>query len=374
MRIGFVIPSFGPGGAERVGSLLCNFWSEQGHSVTAITFDAPATEPFYKLDRRVALRQINAFNVTRNPAWRLITNGRRLYRLRSAFRALQLNVVVSFMTEANIASLCAAYGLGIPVIVSERNQPDRPGLGRLRRALRQLCYPMSTALVVQTEEIARWAERLHASVYVLPNPVRPIAPSQAAARRRTKEHRLVAVGRLVPQKGYDLLIESFASLADAHPDWNLVIYGEGPARASLESRIGKLGLTNRVSLLGFRKDIEAVLDNADLFVHPSRFEGYPNALIEALAAGCAVVASACPGGTVEILDGGRYGLLVPREDVEALTGAIGRMMSDPTLRATYAECASQAVAHLNVEVIGARWLQLMGLVCGVESARGSAFQ
>ncbi len=98
---------------------------------------------------------------------------------------------------------------------------------------------------------------------------------------------------------------------------------------------------------------------ADLFVLPSRYEGYPNVLLEALASGCAVVATDCPGATAEILEGGKYGLLVEPGNVAALTAALERMMSDETLRRRFAAQAREAVSALDVGTVGRRWLELM---------------
>jgi glycosyltransferase involved in cell wall biosynthesis len=125
--------------------------------------------------------------------------------------------------------------------------------------------------------------------------------------------KLIAVGRLVPQKGYDLLIAAFAHVAASSPDWDLVIYGEGSERTALQGLIDALGLSRRILLAGNATAMEQVYAEADLLVHPARYEGYPNAIQEALAAGKAVIATDCPGATRELLGDGRYGVLVPSE-------------------------------------------------------------
>ena len=125
MRIAFVIPSLGAGGAERVASLLANEWSANGQEVTLVTFDAPGTEPFFALHPGIALRGLSAPAEPRGLLGKLSTNAARISRLRSVLREIDPDAVVAFMTEANVIALWASQELGVPVVVSERNQPDR---------------------------------------------------------------------------------------------------------------------------------------------------------------------------------------------------------------------------------------------------------
>lgn len=363
MRIAFVIPGLGPGGAERIASLLCNFWAAQGHSVTLITFEAVDALPFYSLHQRVAIRRLETPAGRLGLATKLATNVRRVRRLRKLLRELRPDTIVAFTTDANVVSLCAACGLGLPVVISERNQPERPGLGHAHNLARTICYRYASAAVVQTEQIADWFRtRFRIPVHVLPNPVQLDTGSDPhnspGPRGEGRDRILVSVGRLTSQKGFDILIKSFAKLAAKHPDWRLVIYGEGPDRTVLEKLRVDSMCSDRISLPGLTSDVQAVLENASLFVLPSRFEGYPNVLLEALSVGLPVVATDCPGGTREILADGTYGMLVPPDDVQAMTTALDTMMSSPALRESYAKNAREAVADLDVAIIGKRWLDL----------------
>jgi glycosyltransferase involved in cell wall biosynthesis len=169
-----------------------------------------------------------------------------------------------------------------------------------------------------------------------------------------------------------LLIESFARVAGSYPNWRLVIYGEGPERARLKAQIEQHGLSDRISLAGLFTDVEAVFSQADLFVLASRFEGYPNVLLEALSFACPVIATDSPGATAEILTGRQCGLLIPSEDVGSLADALDRMMSAETLRAQYAEKGPGAIAHLDIGKVGNMWLELLSSViqdCKTESLK-----
>jgi GalNAc-alpha-(1->4)-GalNAc-alpha-(1->3)-diNAcBac-PP-undecaprenol alpha-1,4-N-acetyl-D-galactosaminyltransferase len=356
VNIAFVIPGLGPGGAERVTTLLCNFWAGEGHAVTLITFEGDETAPFYALDQGVALRRLAAS--AGSGSARLLNNVNRVSRLRTLLLEHRPDAVVAFTTDANVIALLATRGSKTPVVISERNQPDRPGLAAVHRLARRFTYRFADAVVVQTEDIASWMRaRFRVPVHIVPNPVR--LPDSNSPRGAKGEPLLIGVGRLTAQKGFDILIEAFARVAAKHPDWRLAIYGEGPARPQLEALRDALSLQGRVSLPGLTRNVEPAYAEASLFALPSRFEGYPNALLEALAAGLPVIATSAPGGASEILEDGKYGLLVAPGDAVALASALDRMMSDPTLRASYGAQAPNAVANLDVEHIGRRWLDLL---------------
>ena len=365
MNIAFVIPSIDAGGAERVASVLCDFWAGRGHRVTIVTFERLDAKPFFPLHHSIVvhhLQQPGDFGRTINSS--LESNLRRVRRLRALVRALRPDIVVAFMTEANVIATCACLGLRVPVLISERNQPDRPGLNRIHRLARRIGYHFADALVVQTEPSAVWARaRFRLPIHVMPNPV-SIRSSLAGTSHRplradSEAHQLIAVGRLTYQKGFDVLIKSFAKLAPKHSNWRLIIYGEGPERGVLEQLRADSAGADRIELPGTRKDLLAALPEGSLFVLPSRFEGYPNALLEALACGLPVVATSSQGGTAEILADGYYGKLVPPDNVSALSAALDEMMSAPDLRQAYAQRARDAVKHLSVDILGESWLDLL---------------
>jgi glycosyltransferase involved in cell wall biosynthesis len=285
-----------------------------------------------------------------------------LSRLHALLRELRPDVAVAFMTEANVVALLASLGLGVPVVISERNQPDLPGLGKAHKLARHLSYPMACAIVVQNDAIASWARaRYRVPIYVIPN---PIVLADEQRHEPDDIHQIVSLGRLTPQKGFDVLVKSFSALVAKHPDWRLTIYGEGPDRANLELLRAESRCPDRIALPGLTKDSASVLRRASLFVLPSRFEGYPNALLEALNFGLPVIATACPGGTAEILANGVHGMLLPPNDVTALTTALDVMMSSRKLRMTYSSRARSAVMGLDVEVVGSRWLDVLaGVRC-----------
>lgn len=173
---------------------------------------------------------------------------------------------------------------------------------------------------------------------VIPNPVdgdevRRLASPRAA---RTGRLRLCSVGRLASAKGFDVLIRALA-LADLGEAWELVIVGDGPLRSQIERSVAQLGLVDHVRLVGHLANPYPVLASADIAVQASRWEGFGVAALEALALGVPLIATSCPGGMAEILDGGQFGILVPPDDAHELARAIRKVADDKELRGRLTE-------------------------------------
>jgi glycosyltransferase involved in cell wall biosynthesis len=170
---------------------------------------------------------------------------------------------------------------------------------------------------------------------------------------------VVALGRLVQQKGFDILLKAHARLIRSGLQYQLIIAGEGQRRNQLEELIEELGVRTTVALPGFVDDPVALLKQATVFAMPSRLEGCPMALLEAMTAGVPVIASDCPSGPSEILGGGRYGMLVSPEDEEGLASAIRRVLTDAPLRnALSAAGRSRAEAFTDQKVVP-QWESLL---------------
>ena len=145
-------------------------------------------------------------------------------------------------------------------------------------------------------------------------------------------HRIVTCGRLQPQKNHILLIDAFALIAESFPEVSLHIYGNGFMKDEIQQYIEKKELAQRVILEGPTADVPSVLKNAGMFVLSSDYEGMPNALMEALAAGVPSVSTDCPcGGPRMLIKDGENGILVPVGDVEALANSMTRLLEEPGL-------------------------------------------
>lgn len=362
MKVMLVTYSMMAGGAERVAATLVNYWAERGHEVSLVTITSSASD-FYHLQTRVERVGLDLGRPSYGWRQSLANNFRIIRRLRSVMRTIRPDVVLSFVDLVNLRVLLAAAGTGIPVVVEEHTDPTQYSAGRLAAGLRRVLYPRAGAVVVLTKDIAQWASAIAgpASVHVIPNPVgeqfrarQTDAPQQAG--------KVMAVGRLAPEKGFDLLIRAFAGCADAHPDWKLEILGEGPQRPHLEGLARELGIDEKVVLRGAVKDTHLALQQSDLFVLSSRFEGFPMALLEAMACGLPVIAFDCRSGPREMIQNGVNGVLVPPNDVNALTRAMSQLMGAAEERRRLGQRAVLVAEHFSLAKVDQMWRSLFDQV------------
>ena len=359
MRVTMVNSSLLGGGAERVMVTMANAWAARGWPVEIVTLaDAPS---FYPLDPAVTHTRLGLRGASGNPARAVAANARRLVRLRRAIRASRPDVVVAFMGAVSVQTLLATRGLGAPVVVGEHSDPTLERVHPAWRALRRATYPLAARVLVLSE-VARdyFPPAIRRRTEVMPNPV-AVAPPSADIRRGGRRQ-VVGMGRLVEEKGFDALVDAFARLAPAFPDWDLVVWGEGPARPALEARRDRLGLGGRVRLPGQTTAPHDRLREADLFALASRREGFPMALAEALACGLPAVAFDLPSGPKALIRDGVDGLLVPNGDTAALAAGLGSVMRDGALRSRMAARAPEVLDRYGVEAVMARWDELLDRV------------
>jgi glycosyltransferase involved in cell wall biosynthesis len=352
MKALFVVAGMGMGGAERVVSLLSAAWAERGWEVIVAAFDSPQDPVAHEFSETVELVRLGLEPGGGSRLRGLTATARRLLALRRLLRSRRPDIVISFLTKINVLTLLAAAGSGIPVVISERNNPAEQRAHPLWAWSWKLLAPRAAAIVLQTEAIRRRYPRAIAQrAQVIPNPV-------AIPRNIKRQHDglvLAAVGRLTEQKGFDLLIHAFATLAGECPEWRLVIFGEGPQRPELERMVTHYDLTGRILLPGISANHGDWIGQADAFVLPSRFEGFPNVLVEAMLAGLPVVAFDCDFGPAEIVAHDVNGLLVPPGDVQELIVNLRNILKVSTLRDRLGDAARTSAAQFATERIVLKW-------------------
>lgn len=302
--------------------------------------------------------------------------GRRMRKaalpLRRLLAAERPDVLCSFMDHANCVALLASRGLpGRPAVVAGVQNPPSVSLqrvpgpvrGAIRGGMRAL-YPRADAVVALSrgvaDELARMIPGVAGRLSVIPNAGMDGAvppPAVRVPRSADAAPVLVACGRLVPQKGYPVLLRALARVREQVPA-RLQILGEGPLRAELGELAASLGVDDAVSFEGFQADPAAWMGAADVFVLSSQYEGFGNVIVEAMAAGAPVVATDCPYGPGEILEGGRHGILVPPGDPEALAAALLRVLGDPALRERLRAAGAARASDFGAPAVAAEYGRL----------------
>jgi GalNAc-alpha-(1->4)-GalNAc-alpha-(1->3)-diNAcBac-PP-undecaprenol alpha-1,4-N-acetyl-D-galactosaminyltransferase len=348
-HIVFVTSALAGGGAERVLLTMARYWANVGHRVTVLVLRSsmPGEYPIpgdVTVDRLVLLDE-------RNPVsdWRHLG---RLAKLRARLKSLAPDVVITFIDKLNTAVLIALTGTGIPVIATEHLAPWMNPLGVVWEGLRRLSYRRARCVVSPTRGITEWFRANYRGRFeTLPYP----ANLELYQGNQTRDPIILAVGRLAHQKGFDILIDAFATVAPLYPDWKVQIAGEGPLRLALEAQIAECRLSERVQLLGHVGDVASLYRRADIFALPSRHEAYPMVLCEALAAGCCVVATDCPTGPREILDSPRAGLLVAPDNVSAFAEALERLVQPSAGRQAMSAAAKENSLRLEASHVMTLW-------------------
>ncbi len=346
----FLIASLAGGGAEKVLADLANVYAKKGLKVRVVTLDDAAVRPdAYLLDP-----EVDRLSLLSSSRGFLSKHVMRTKKLRALLRETKPDVLVSFATPSNILAIVASRGLKIRCVVSERTNPALYSFGWIYDVSRFLLYRAADCVVVQTESIARFFSPVFGvRTLVVPNFLMadPTVPDTSGTRQ------VFAVGRLAPEKGYDLLINAFARLAPDFPDWTVSILGEGDERESLQALIAEKSLDKKIQLCGRVEQPTTALRQAAIVVQPSKFEGFPNSLLEAMACGLPVIATYQAGDM--LIENGVNGLLVSRDSDEALAAALRLLMMQPELRVRLGAAASRVnITHSRKAVIKL-WDQLI---------------
>ncbi len=334
-RVAFFLPSLAGGGAERALAVVASGLAARGVPVDMVL--ARAEGPYIaQLHPGVHLVDLASGSTLR-----------ALPRLTGYLRTTRPTALLSAMTHANLVAAWAHRLAGSTgrLVLSERVHlsgffADNPGLlWRLTRLLVRLTYPRADGVVAVSDGVAedlfRHAPLRRDRVCTIVNPV--VTESLLAQAAEAPAHRwlqggpvpvVLAAGRLVPQKDFATLLDAFARVRRNRP-LRLVILGEGELRTGLQSQAERLGVAEDVDLPGFEVNPFPSMRAAAVFVLSSRFEGLPGVLIQAMACGCRVVSTDCPSGPRDVLDGGRWGRLVPVGDAASLAAAIVAALDDP---------------------------------------------
>ena len=362
-NITFVIDALTLGGAQRSLVAMANYWAERGVRVQIIVLQNTPPTPNLKLNPRISVRTINSGGPL---IQKIISLPKTILQLRAALSA-ERSTVFAFLDEIAVLCLISTIGKKSTIFPCERTFPgegfSKPwdifgSFQRIMFRLRSLLYLRAAGIVVQTDRAKAWfPAALQPKITVIPNACwqEPEMPLSTTLPKPT----ILGLGRLSYEKGFDILIDAFSLVSAKYPDWQLAIFGTGPEAARLIKKVAAYGLGDRVRFYGATASPRAALTSADIFVLPSRFEGFPVALTEALQGGCPIIASDCFSGPREILEGGTYGLLVPPNDPQAMATAIAALITDPEKGQNLRALAKRRAQDFQPDAVMALWGRLL---------------
>lgn len=358
MKIGFLINDLNAGGAERATVSLANHFVNKATETKIITFKD--TESFYPLDSKVDHYKVCFDDIEHSMSFkRLIGAIKRMFKIRSYITSLNLDILIGMSFSMTWYAVFATLFTRTKVIGTERNNPYKYKSSTFNTILRKAFYKLCNGYIFQTKKSAHFfTDDLRKTDIVIPNAI--FNESIYELNPPDKREKIIcAVGRLTEQKRFDLLIDAFSQIAEKIPDYNLIIFGEGELRDSLEKQIKKLNLVNRVFLPGTNPEAVKVINRASAFVLSSDLEGMPNALMEALAMGVPCVSTRCDMGPEELIDNNVSGTLVEVGNSKEIADAIMKIIKNPDYSDKISTNARNLIKTHSIEQIGNTWLDYL---------------
>ena len=369
MRIVYCIPATSnSGGMERVLTRKVNYLVGQGHELIIITTDQKGAKPFFSLEGSVKQYDLG-INYDENNGQGILAKlsaypkKKRLHRQRLSelLGQLRADIVVSMFGED--ATLLPQMKDGSRKVLEyhfsklKRLQYGRTGLWRLVDILRtkldeRTVRPYDSFVVLTEEDAGYWGAL--PNIRVIPNPL----PFVSEETSPCTSHKVIAVGRYDFQKNFSKLLDLWACIAPAYPDWTLEIYGDGALRPELEQQVNRLGLSSSVILAKPTHQMKEVYQSASIYAMTSRYEGLPMVLIEAQHMGLPIVSFACPCGPKDVIHPGEDGYLISQGDDEGFLTALRQLMDSEAERVRMGANARKASARYEVDAVMGQWLDL----------------
>ncbi len=355
MKILFLVPSLQSGGAERTITYLSSYLAKNGFDTTIVSISDGV---FYALDENVHMKTLHVKSQSANIIERLYLIIKRFVRVNYFLTKNNFEVVFCMLPETAKYILRLKKRKAFKLITSERNNPaivtDKKHI-----KLKEKIYKQSDGIVFQTQRAMDfYHDDIRKKGVVIHNAVGNEYVHQVPAQVDRKK-KISAIGRLAPQKDYPVLFNAFKIVLDKHPEYMLEIFGNGADKQKLENLAQSMGISKNICFMGIQQD--AILRAADsaCYVMSSKFEGMPNALMEAMAVGLPCVSTDCPNGPAELIVNGENGLLVPVGDYDGLAEAILKMIEDRDFAEACGKNAKKILETHSVEIKAKEYLNYM---------------
>ena len=351
-KIAFLIPSLSSGGAERVVVSLANKFANK-FEVFLIVLNE--TKTVYDVDKEVNLIYLQEKYSPSNSLIKAITsNVIFVKKIVKTARKNQIDILIGFTTSVNILSIISSRFLKRPNLISERNNPEVYVPNIFWRILRNFCYPFTNGLIVQTDVIKGFYQKIiqESKIKIIPN---PIDETILSVRKdySERENVILTVGRLDANKNQRLLIEAFANLNVVN--WKLVIVGDGILREEYIKLTSSLGISDKVDFVGNISNVSDYYNKAKIFVFTSQSEGFPNALLEAMSFGLPCISTDCPSGPSEIIKNNENGYLIEVNNRIQLEGQMTNLMNNQRLCLEFSAKALLSIDKYKLQEIYKHW-------------------
>lgn len=353
MKILFYIGNLRKGGAERVVATLSNKLVEKNEVIIITTTDEKVE---YSLDKSIKLFSLKNFDGNKNP---LVKNIIYLKRLKDYIKEIDPDIILGFLPEPSYRLLILKPFIKSPVIISDRNDPKIEYASLKSRTIMKFLYKRADGFVFQTDEARDYfCKKIQDKSIVIANPVDDRFLKTKYVGYKSTE--FINVGRLNEQKNQILLIESFKDVIKKYPNYKLLIYGEGSLKNELSMYIKDNKLNNNVKLCGNVDDIDNILKDKKGFILSSKYEGMPNALMEAMAVGVPCISTDCPcGGPRELIKNNINGLLVKSNDKNELVSAMYKIIENDKMCKKIAMSAKKNMNNYSCDKIVSKWFEFM---------------
>ncbi|QTE71026.1 glycosyltransferase family 4 protein [Clostridiales bacterium FE2011] len=342
-RLLIIMGSLNRGGAERVISLIANDFVSRGWEVWIGLLIYNSVE--YKLHEEIHIIDLTGgkgSRVKKGPAW--------LKDIRQLTKKIRPDEILSFAARMNVLTQIACIGLNSSITVSERNDPYMDGRNKILDFLTFFLYPKAKNVVFQTQRAASYFQRISLkNSIVIPNPI-----SVTTYATQMKSGKIVAVGRLEPQKNHEMLIKAFSHIVDSFPQATLTIYGRGYLEEELKKLVKELNMDGKVLFPGNIENIHEMIADANVFVLSSNYEGLSNALLEAMMMGLPCISTDCAGAD-EYINNNENGILIKVGDEQGLLNEMKRILNNPEDAARMGKQAHNTSKSFEKDVILERW-------------------
>lgn len=346
----FITSCLGIGGAERVVSILASHFSNMEVKVTILAVLKPDRD--YLIDEKVVYKYVgvNGSKISKTI--------KTMWNIRRELDRINPDAIFSFLVLPNILSIWATRFTGYKLIISERNDPYVSPANKWFRKIRDFSYTFADGYVFQTPDAKEYfKKKIGDNSVIIPNPIKKDMLEPYCGNR---DKRIVAVGRLLPQKNLIMLLDAFTEFHKLFPDWSVEFYGDGVERQELERYSVSTSAINNIHFMGYCTDVHEKIRTAGMYVSTSNYEGISNSMLEALALGIPTIVTDCPiGGARMVINDGVNGFLIPVNDSKMLSQRMREIAENDSLANMFSCNAAKIREKYGECDIAKQWLKLV---------------